>query len=131
MTPKFSAKKTAELVSFFLSSLIILGLFIYLGMDYVKNEDSPYLKIEIKVMRDQIRQTGEGHVIPVVILNRGDKTPTRATFRVTFSQNGAQEEVSSFYVEYLPKKKSKTVYLYRKSDPSGAGIEVTLENYQF
>lgn len=125
MSSKLFGRKSAEIISFAVSSAIILGLFVYLGFDYVRSDDSEFLDITITVQREKIQRVGDHYLVPVKLKNNGFKTPALTIFSVHTEEGERIIEVS-----YLSKQSSKIVYIAYKNDPSGKDLKVQLQNYQ-
>ncbi|HXH73542.1 MAG TPA: hypothetical protein VNJ08_01155 [Bacteriovoracaceae bacterium] len=119
-------RKSAEVASFLLSSGIILGLLIYLGMAYNTQESPDFLDMKASVLTEKIRRSGAHYIIPIKLENKGEKTPVRARFRIEVS--GANYTID---VEYLSRKSSKMIYWTHEQEVRGPDIKVTLESYQF
>jgi len=125
MNFKLFGRKSAEVISFVISSLIILAIFTYLAFDYVRSGDSEFLDISIAVHRENIRKVGDHYLVPVELRNKGFKTPALTVFSID-----VDEEERIIQVDYLSKQSSKTIYIAYKDDPSGKDLKVQLQNYQ-
>jgi uncharacterized protein (TIGR02588 family) len=123
-------RKTAEIASFFLSAGTIIGLLIYLGVAHFKRHETSYLKLKAEVLRDGIKQVGDSFVVPIKIKNLGEKTPTKARFRIEVN-DGAEKFTQEIDVEYLSRLSSKTVYWVHHKNVIDSDIKVTSESYQF
>ena len=125
MSFKLFGRKSAEVISFVISTAIILALFIYLGFDYYRSDDSEFLHISISIQREKIKKVGDHFLVPVELKNDGYKTPALTTFSIDTDEGERIIEVS-----YLSKQSSKIVYVAYKTDPSGKDLKVQLQNYQ-
>jgi len=125
MNFKLFGRKSSEVLSFVISSTIILAIFAYLSFDYVRSDDSEFLDISITVQKEKITKVGDHFIVPVELMNKGFKTPALTVFSIN-----VDEEERIIEINYLSKGSSKIIYLAYKNDPSGKDLKVQLQNYQ-
>lgn len=126
---QFWGRKSAEILSFVISSSIILGIIGFLAFDHFKSKDSPFLEMKVTIFKDKVHQVGENYILPVKIENLGNRTATKATFSVEILVEGSEEK-SQIDLDYLARHSSKTFYLAHRKNLSHLTISIKLESYQ-
>ncbi len=122
--------KTAEVLSFVISTGIILGLFIYLGIEHMQSTNSSSLKMKTTVLTESISQEGNIYILPIRVENLSDRTPSKAIFQIK-TGDADQVQKDEFEIEYLSRHSSKIIYWSLDQDPRNKNIEIQLKNYQF
>lgn len=123
-------RKLAELISLALSTLMLLGLFGYLAYDSFHREPNNLLEIKTHALKSAIKKEGKYFVLPIEIVNLGDKTPSVVTFTVT-TDLGQKDLSHQFEIQYLMRRDRRMVYVLFEEDPSAGTIEVHPTSYQF
>ncbi len=111
-------QRVGEYVTFFLSLLIVLGLAVVLVKNIGKH-DSEIIGLKSRVLWKDIAQTENQFIVPVEVINEGNKTVNKIIMDV--NSGNQQFEVE---LEYLGGNSKKKVFLNLKERPVEGSLTV-------
>ena len=121
-------RTVAEWFSLGVSALLILGLAGYLVFQGLQLQP-PYVPVEARPLLDQARPEGERFILPIEVVNRGDRTLRDLTLEIRSLDRDGKEQSRELQIDYLGERSSQKAFVYLERDPATAQVEVAPQLY--
>jgi uncharacterized protein (TIGR02588 family) len=123
-------RKFAEWVTLGVSVVLVLAVAAYLFLEAVK-EHPAAVPVTVRVLTEEVQEVEGTFVVPVEVMNRGERTLKELTIKVTFAggSTGGQEP-GDITIDYLGEKAKERVYLYLDVHPRELRIAARPLSYQ-
>ena len=107
-------KRVAEAFTLGLSLLIVGGLALYLALQ-ARRPTSDFVEVRSRVMWEDAQRKGGRTILPIEIENRGSATLSEVQLRVSFQQDGREQEREVMF-DYVAGGSKRTAYLLFKPE---------------
>ena len=123
-------RKLAEMVTLGASALLILSVTVYLTYLGLRADD-PAVPVEVRLLTDQVQQTGGQFVVPVEVRNRGQRTLRSVKVLVAHRplNDGGGGDVTDFEIDYLGPSSTQKVYLHLDRHPHSLKLDLRPVHY--
>ena len=127
-----AGRKLAEWVTLGVSVVLVLGVAGHLLREALEDRP-PYIPVTVRVLTEEAGDTGGTFVLPLEVANRGGRTITSLTVRVTTrpADGGAAEPTEiDLTIDYLGEGASERVYVVLDRHPRELRVEARTVSYQ-
>ena len=118
-------KRVAEALTLGLSLLLVGGLAAYLALQG-RRPTSDFVDVRSRVMWENAQRKGGRTILPIEVENRGSATLSEVQLRVSFQEDGREQEREVMF-PYVAGGSKRTVYLLFKPEIAALKRDAKLE----
>ena len=119
-------KNWLEWIVFGISLALVASTLGYLVYDGATAGDAPP---DVEVKTGEPVQRDESFIVPVTVMNRGDRTAEGVVIEVVL-ESGTGEERGEFSVAFLPRRSKREGYVKFKTDPRTGRLSPRVLGYE-
>jgi uncharacterized protein (TIGR02588 family) len=120
-------KNGVEWVVFGVGLLLVLGTLGYLAYEGATMGDAPP-SIEVRLGTPE--QSTHNYIVPVTVINHGDRTAEGVTVEVSMKSGNNEEERGEIVIAFLPRKARREGWVTFRQNPSGAELKARVLGYE-
>lgn len=121
--PENRSRTVAEWVTLSVSIAILAALFGAIGFFYLRGDGDDAI-IEVTPLTGEVLRAGDRFVLPVEIVNTGERTASTVSVTVALMVDGEEAESADFSIDFLAGGASERGVAIFTTDPATAEITV-------